>query len=104
MLRQRRYVDGRRTPIWLLGLVTARPQSSKVWYYDYRTNVHQTLKQKPLTFAHLEDFVACYKPDNRHVREQTWSKETPEVDCVFQGKVATCSNYFIRPRNQQTLE
>ncbi len=23
------------------------PQSSKVWYYDYRTNVHHTLKQKP---------------------------------------------------------
>ena len=54
------------------------PQSSKVWYYDYRTNVHHTLKQKPLTYAHLEDFVACYKPENRHVREQTWSEETPD--------------------------
>ena len=52
------------------------PQSSKVWYYDYRTNVHHTLKQKPLTYAHLEDFVACYKPENRHVREQTWSEES----------------------------
>ena len=54
------------------------PQSSKVWYYDYRTNVHHTLKQKPLTYAHLEDFVACYRPENRHVREQTWSEETPD--------------------------
>ena len=54
------------------------PQSSKVWYYDYRTNVHHTLKQKPLTYADLEDFVACYKPENRHVREQTWSEETPD--------------------------
>ena len=54
------------------------PQSSKVWYYDYRTNVHHTLKQKPLTYAHLEDFVACYKPENRHVREPTWSDETPD--------------------------
>ena len=54
------------------------PQSSKVWYYDYRTNVHHTLKQKPLTYAHLEDFVACYKPENRHVREPTWSEETPD--------------------------
>ena len=52
------------------------PQSSKVWYYDYRTNVHHTLKQKPLTYAHLEDFVACYKPENRHVREPTWSEGT----------------------------
>ena len=54
------------------------PQSSKVWYYDYRTNVHHTLKQKPLTDAHLEDFVACYRPENRHVREQTWSEDTPD--------------------------
>ena len=54
------------------------PQTSKVWYYDYRTNVHHTLKQKPLTYAHLEDFVACYKPENRHVREPTWSEETSD--------------------------
>ena len=54
------------------------PQSLQVWYYDYRTNVHHTLKQKPLTHAHLEDFVACYRPGNRHAREQTWSEETPD--------------------------
>ena len=54
------------------------PHSSKVWYYDYRTNVHHTLKQKPLTYAHLKDFIAYYKPENCHVREQTWSGETPD--------------------------
>ena len=40
--------------------------------------MHHTLKQKPLTYAHLEDFVACYNPENRHVREETWSEETPD--------------------------
>ena len=54
------------------------PQSSKVWYYDYRTNVHHTLKQKPLTYAHLEDFVACYNPESRHVREPTWSETSQD--------------------------
>ena len=54
------------------------PRHRRVWYYDYRTNVHHTLKQKPLTYAHLEDFVACYNPKNRHVRQETWSEETPE--------------------------
>ncbi len=52
------------------------PQTSMVWYYDYRTNVHHTLKKKPLTYAHLEDFVACYNPENRHIRQATWSEET----------------------------
>ena len=44
---------------------------------DYRTNVHHTLKQKPMTYAHLEDFVARYNPENRYAREETWSDKTP---------------------------
>ncbi|MXY19393.1 MAG: N-6 DNA methylase, partial [Synechococcus sp. SB0664_bin_36] len=54
------------------------PQTSKVWYYNYRTNVHHTLKQKPLTYAHLEDFVACYNPVDRHGRKPTWSDEAED--------------------------
>jgi type I restriction enzyme M protein len=54
------------------------PQTSKVWYYDYRTNVHHTLKQKPLAYSHLKDFVSCYRPGNRHERSPTWSDDTPE--------------------------
>ena len=54
------------------------PQTSTVWFYDYRTNVHHTLKQKPLTYAHLEEFVACYRPANRQVREETWSVDSPD--------------------------
>ena len=54
------------------------PRTSKVWYYDYRTNVHHTLKQKPMTYAHLEEFVACYNPENRHVRKPTWSDKSQE--------------------------
>ena len=55
-----------------------QPQTSKVWYYDYRTNVHHTLKQKPMTYDHLRDFVKCYNPQNRHLREATWSEATPD--------------------------
>ena len=40
--------------------------------------MHHTLKQKPLTYAHLEDFIACYNSENRHLRQQTWSEETAE--------------------------
>ncbi|HCH3850169.1 N-6 DNA methylase [Vibrio parahaemolyticus] len=47
-----------------------------IWIYDYRTNVHHTLKKKPMTMDHLEDFVKCYNPDNRHDRTETWNEET----------------------------
>ncbi|HIY72167.1 MAG TPA: SAM-dependent methyltransferase [Candidatus Luteimonas excrementigallinarum] len=35
-------------------------QTKELWVYDYRTNVHKTLKTKPLVHADLEDFVHCY--------------------------------------------
>lgn len=54
------------------------PQTEKVWYYDYRTNVHHTLKQKPLTYAHLEEFVSCYNPRNRYERSPTWTEDSPD--------------------------
>jgi type I restriction enzyme M protein len=51
----------------------------EVWYYDYRTNIHHTLKRKPLRFEDLADFITCYNPENRHGREETWhAQKNPE--------------------------
>ncbi|HSP58130.1 MAG TPA: N-6 DNA methylase [Halomonas sp.] len=41
-------------------------QTRELWVYDYRTNVHKTLKTKRLTHADLDDFVRCY-----HERQET---------------------------------
>jgi len=49
-----------------------------LWVYDLRTNMHFTQKTNPLKRADLDEFVACFNPDNRHEREATWSEETPE--------------------------
>ncbi|WP_375346289.1 N-6 DNA methylase [Priestia megaterium] len=49
-----------------------------VWFYDYRTNVHHTLKKRPMTLDDLEDFISCYNPSNRHDRTETWSENNPE--------------------------
>lgn len=51
------------------------PWTKSVWYYDYRTNVHHTLKKKPLRFEDLQDFINCYRPHNRHERQATWHAE-----------------------------
>ncbi|MBK3776181.1 N-6 DNA methylase [Azospirillum brasilense] len=47
------------------------PWTRKLWVYDFRTNLHFTLKQNPLKREHLDDFVACYSADNRHDRTST---------------------------------
>ena len=54
------------------------PWTKAVWYYDYRTNIHHTLKKKPLRLDDLKDFIRCYNPPNRHDRKETWSGEYPE--------------------------
>jgi len=51
------------------------PWTKEVWYYDYRTNIHHTLKKKPLRLEDLQDFVKCYNPENRHERKDTWDEE-----------------------------
>jgi type I restriction enzyme M protein len=42
-----------------------------LWVYDLRTNMHFTLKQNPLRYEHLEDFVRAYNPENRHERTES---------------------------------
>ncbi|MDR4504544.1 MAG: SAM-dependent methyltransferase [Candidatus Scalindua sp.] len=51
------------------------PWTKEVWYYDYRTNIHHTLKKKPMRYDDLQDFVKCYNPENRHDRKDTWDEE-----------------------------
>lgn len=54
------------------------PWTKEIWFYDYRTNVHHTLKKKPMEFEDLEDFIKCYNPSNRHKRQETWSESNSE--------------------------
>ena len=51
------------------------PWTRGVWYYDYRTNVHHTLKKKTMQYQDLTDFIACYNPINRHERKATWDAD-----------------------------
>jgi len=43
-------------------------QTRELWVYDYRTNVHKTLKTKRLTRADFDDFIRCY--DDRKETER----------------------------------
>jgi type I restriction enzyme M protein len=54
------------------------PWTKKLWIYDLRTNKHFTLKTNPMKREDLDEFVACYNPNNRHDRKATWSEKNPE--------------------------
>ena len=48
-----------------------KPWTDKLWIYDFRTNQHFTLKTNPVKREDLDDFVACYNPENRHERRES---------------------------------
>lgn len=50
------------------------PWTKEVWVYDYRTNIHHTLKKNPLKLEDLKDFITCFNPKNRHKRKESWSE------------------------------
>ena len=51
------------------------PWTKDIWYYDYRTNIHHTLKKNTMRFDNLAQFIKCYQPQNRHKRKPTWDEE-----------------------------
>jgi type I restriction enzyme M protein len=52
--------------------------TKKVWFYDFRTNIHFTLKENTLKEEALDEFVKCYNPENRHDRKATYSEKNPD--------------------------
>ena len=57
---------------------SAETQTKTVWIYDFRTNIHFTLKQNPMKYSDLQDFISCYHPENRYERTETWSEDNLE--------------------------
>ena len=55
----------------------AAPWTKSVWVYDLRTNQHFTLKQNRLSRSDLDEFVSCYRPEDRAERAPTWCEATP---------------------------
>jgi type I restriction enzyme M protein len=47
------------------------PWTKEVWIYDFRTNIHFTLKTQQMKYDDLKDFVNCYNPKNRFKRKES---------------------------------
>ena len=94
------YKQGVKANVIFFDKKTASPetQTKDIWIYDFRTNVHFTLKQHPMTEADLEDFVSCYHPENRYERKETWSEENPD------GRWRKFSAEEILKRDKKSLD
>lgn len=86
-------------------------QTKEVWIYDLRTNMHFTLKQHPMADSDLEDFIACYNPQNRHARHETWSETNPDgrfrhftIDEILARDKTNLDIFWIKDRSLADLD
>ena len=86
-------------------------QTKDIWIYDLRTNIHFTLKQHPMGDADLQDFIACYNPENRHERKETWSEENPDgrwrkfsVDEIMKRDKTSLGIFWIKDKSLADLD
>lgn len=90
---------------------SAEMQTKEVWIYDFRTNIHFTLKKNPLSDRDLDDFVVCYHPENRFSRTETWSEENPDgrwrrfsVDEILKRDKLSLDIFWIKDNSLADLD
>ncbi len=86
-------------------------QTKDIWIYDFRTNIHFTLKQHPMTDADLIDFIECYNPENIYERKETWSEENPDgrwrkfsVEDVLKRDKKSLDIFWIKDKSLADLD
>lgn len=63
------YANGVKTNV----LFFEKGESTKnIWVYDYRTGIKHTMATKPMTRAHLQEFVDCYCTGHEENRVPTY--------------------------------
>ena len=61
-----------------------------------RTNQHFTLKQNPLRYKDLQDFIGCFNPDNRNERQETERFKAFDYDDLIQRDKASLDIFWLR--------
>ena len=80
------------------------PWTKEVWIYDLRTNKHFTLKTNPLKRSDLDDFVACYKMDNRNARAATERFRPFSYDEIIARDKASLDVFWLKDENLEDLD
>ena len=81
-----------------------KPWTEKLWIYDLRTNNHFTLKENPLGYEDLKDFIKCYNPENRHDRKETKRFKSFKYDELIQRDKVSLDIFWLKDESLEDLE
>ena len=81
-----------------------KPWTQKLWIYDLRTNMHFTLKENPLRYDDLGDFIARYNPQDRHDRQETERFKSLTYDELMQRDKASLDILWLKDESLEDTE
>jgi len=81
-----------------------KPWTEELWIYDLRTNMHFTLRQNPLGYEDLQDFVACYNPDNPHDRQETQRFRAVTYEELMQRDKVSLDIFWLKDESLEDTE
>lgn len=80
------------------------PWTKNLWIYDLRTNMHFTLKTNPLQHEDLKDFIRCYNPENRNVREESERFKCFTYDELMQRDKVNLDIFWLKDESLEDVE
>jgi len=81
-----------------------RLHTKGVWFYDLRTNRHFTLKTRQLKLDDLQDFIACYNPENRHERKENQCFKYFTYDALMARDKASLDIFWLKDDSLDNLD
>ena len=81
-----------------------KPWTRELWVYDLRTNQHFTLKQNPLRYEHLRDFIEAYKRENRGDRVESERFKRFSYDELIQHDKVSLDFTWLRDDSLEDMD
>jgi len=80
------------------------PWTKEIWIYDFRTNIHFTLKKNKMQFKDLKDFIDCYHPENRHERQETERFKKFTYDEIISRDKTSLDIFWLKDKSLTDLD
>lgn len=81
-----------------------KPWTEKLWIYDLRTNMHFTLKTKPLKYDDLKDFIKSYCVENRQSRVENERFKSFSYGDLIKRDKTSLDIFWIKDENLEDIE
>ena len=66
--------------------------------------MHFTLKQNPLGFEDLKDFISCYNPENRHERKEAERFKSFTYNDLMQRDKVSLDIFWLKDESLEDTE